>query len=190
MVEEETNLLFLWRHQLYPLINLPPRNRSINELSEDKAKELTMFTKDQLHLLLRHWRIPDLIVTGPCYQFTGEEVLIVCLARIASGDPWTWLIDGFFGGDPRRWTYAFRWFINHLFVLFYHKILGRSMEIWIPQINNFKQMIVGHLRQPAHPRELDYYYDMGERLPANQYVIDVASIDDWRVMGFIDDTAV
>jgi hypothetical protein len=78
--------LILRRHQLYPLINLPPRNRSINELLEDKAKELTRFTKDQLHLLLRHWRIPDLLVTGPRYQFTSEEVLIVCLARIASGD--------------------------------------------------------------------------------------------------------
>ncbi len=31
---------------------------------------------------------------------------------------------------------------------------------------------------------------MGDRIPANHYIIDVASVDDWRVMGFFDDTAV
>ncbi len=42
------------------------------------------------------------------------------------------------------------------------------MEIWLPNINYFKQMIVDRLWQPAHQREMDYYYDMVERLPANQ----------------------
>jgi hypothetical protein len=96
------------------------------------------------------------------------------LARIATGDPWTRLNDGFFCveihgvGHQRRWTYAFRWFVNHFFVLFHHKNSGRLMEIWLPNINYFKQMIVDRLWQPAHQREMDYYYDMVERLPANQ----------------------
>ena len=190
LIEEETNLLFLRQHQLLPLENTPPRNRSIDEISEEKARELTRFTKEQLRILLQHWRIPEVVNCGPRYQSTGEEVLIICLAKIATGDPWTRLIDGFFGGCPRRWSYAFRWFINHLFTLFYHKISGRSMEMWLPQLNNFKQLIIDRLRQPAHPREMDYFYDMGERLPANHYIIDVASVDDWQVIGFIDDTAV
>ncbi len=50
-------------------------------------------------------------------------------------------------------------------------------------------MIVDRLWQPAHQREKGYYYDMVERLPANQYIVDVESVDDWQVMGFIDDTA-
>jgi hypothetical protein len=37
-----------------------------------------------------------MIVTGPRYQFSGEEILLVCVAKIATGDPWTRLIDGFF----------------------------------------------------------------------------------------------
>ncbi len=53
------------------------------------------------------------------------------------------------------------------------------MEIWLPEINNFKQMIIDRLRQPAHPREMDFFHDIGERLPANQYIIDVESVDDW-----------
>lgn len=31
---------------------------------------------------------------------------------------------------------------------------------------------------------------MGACIPANQYIIDVESVDDWQVIGFIDDTAV
>ncbi len=80
---------------MFPLINSPPRNRSIDDLLEETAKQLTRFMKDQLHILLLHWRIPNVIVTGPRHQFTGEEVVFVCLSRIATGDPWTRLIDGF-----------------------------------------------------------------------------------------------
>ncbi len=95
LIEEETNLLLLRRSQLLPLVNAPPRNRSIDDLSEETAKELTRFTKEQLRILLHHWRIPDVIVCGPRYQCTGEEVLIICLSKIATGDTWTRLIDGF-----------------------------------------------------------------------------------------------
>ncbi len=129
-------------------------------------------------------------MTGPRYHFTGEEFLLGCLSKITTGDPWTRLIDVFFSGDPRRLSYAFRWLTNHLCVLFYHNISSRSMEIWLRVINNFKQMIVDRLWQPAHPREMDFYHDMGARIPADQYIIDVESVDDWRVKGFIDDTAV
>jgi hypothetical protein len=190
LVAEEMELLYLRRSQLFPLVNQPARNRSIDELSECKAKELTRFNKEQLRMLLVHWRFPETVVAGYRHRFTGEEVLLVSLARIATGDPWTRLIDGNFGGDPRRWSYAFKWFINHLFTLFYHKISGRSMELWIPEINNLKQLIIDRLCKPAHPREMEYYHDLGERHPPNEYIIEVDSVDDWRVFGFIDDTGV
>ncbi len=45
--------------------------------------------------------MPEIIVNGPHHQFTGEEILIICLSRIATVDPWTRLIDGFFGLDPQ-----------------------------------------------------------------------------------------
>jgi hypothetical protein len=45
---------------------------------------------------LLHWQIPGVIVTGSQqYCFSGEEVLIVSLAKLATGDPWTRLIPGF-----------------------------------------------------------------------------------------------
>jgi hypothetical protein len=57
-------------------------------------------------------------------------------------------------------------------------------------MNSFKQSIIECLCQPAHPIEMDYYYDAGERDGPNQYIIEVASIDDWQVFGFIDDMAI
>jgi hypothetical protein len=62
--------------------------------------------------------------------------------------------------------------------------------MWLPQLNSYKQLIVDCLRQPAHPREMDYYYDMGEQLPANHCIIAVASVGDWWIIGFINDRAI
>jgi hypothetical protein len=89
-----------------------------------------------------HLHIPNTVVIGPRqrYRFSGEELLIVCLTRIATGDPWTRLIPSHFGGDDRRWSAAFHWFIDHLFINFYHKISARSIEGWIGHINEFKKI--------------------------------------------------
>ncbi len=144
---------------------------------------MTRFTKEQLRVLLLHLRIPNEIVTEQQHHFSGEEILIICLAKIATGDPWIRLTPGYFGGDVRLWSFAFRWFITHLFVNFFHKISGRSIEIWLLELDNFKQMIIDHLAKPAHFIEMEYY-------APNQYVIQLDSVDDWRVFGFIDDTAV
>jgi hypothetical protein len=37
---------------------------------------------------------------------------------------------------------------------------------------------------------MDYYSYAEERAGPNQYIAGVAFIDDWRVFGFIDDTAI
>jgi len=188
LVAEEDELLNIRHGEWIPLAETPPRNRSIDELSEENAKSLTRFNKDQLHQLLLHWRIPAVIVTGQRYSFTGEEVLIISLAKLATGDPWTRLIPGFFGGDVRRWTAAFRWFVNHLFVQFYHKISGESIQMWLGQIDNFKQVILDRLAQPAHPIERERFDADGHPERA-QYVVH-CPLESWRVYGFIDDTAV
>jgi hypothetical protein len=139
-------------------------------------------------MLLLHWRIPNDIVTEQRYRFSGEEILIVCLAKVATGDTWTRLIPGYFGGDVRRWSKGFRWFVDHLFTTFYHKISGESIELWLGQIEVFKQAILNHLTQPAHPIERDLFVEEGHPERA-QYIIQ-CPIESWRVYGFIDDTAV
>jgi hypothetical protein len=122
-------------------------------------------------LLFLHLCIPQFVITQDRHSFTREEILIICLARLATGDPWTRLIPGNFGGDIRRWSYAFRWFIEHLFINFYHKISRNSIEPWIPNILEFKQAILHRLAQPAHPIEMEYFEDEGIDLDREEFVI-------------------
>jgi hypothetical protein len=108
------------------------------------------------------------------------------LTRIATGDPWTRLVPShYFGGDARHWSAAFHWFINHLFINFYYKISGRSIEGWIGQVEDFKKAILDRLAQPAHPIELDY----DDELAHPRFIIQ-CPIENWRVFGFLDDTNV
>jgi hypothetical protein len=56
----------------------------------------------QLQLLLAHWRIPEVIVAGTnCYNFTGVEMMIVSLSKIATGLSWTQLCKDIFGGNSQ-----------------------------------------------------------------------------------------
>jgi hypothetical protein len=41
------------------VIDTPPQKRTIDEILETSAKALTRFNKEQLRLLLLHWRLPD-----------------------------------------------------------------------------------------------------------------------------------
>jgi len=87
LIEEEADLLYLREHQIAPIVTEPPRNRAINELTDEVAYSLTRFTKEQLRQLFLHWRLPEEIVTEHRHHFSGEELLIVCVAKIATGDP-------------------------------------------------------------------------------------------------------
>jgi hypothetical protein len=133
---------------------------------------------------MAHLRIPNTVVIGPRhrYRFSGEEILIIYLTWFATGDPWTRLIPSHFGGDQRRWSVAFCWLLIIFFVLFYHKISGRSIEGWIDQIHEFKKSILGHLAKPAHLFEVEFNNEL-----AHPGFIIQCPIDSWRVFSFSDD---
>jgi len=176
---EEAELVGIHRDQWEAMVarevDTPPRNQSLDEISDGDAFRLTRFRKPQLQLLFHHWRIPDKIVTEHRYCFTGEEMLVVCLSKIATGLSWTQ-------------SHGFKWFINHLFVTFYHKISGRSIELWLGDMENFKQAILDRLAEPAHPIEADYFDDIGHPERA-EYLVQ-CDPEHWRVFGFLDDTNV
>jgi hypothetical protein len=188
LLDQDDRLMNIRRRQWVPLAEMPPRNRSIDKLSDEDARSLTRFNKDQLWLLLLHWRIPEVIVTDQWYRFSGEDMLIVSSTKIATGDPWTRLIPGCFGGDVQRWCKAFKLFVNHLFKQFYHKISGESIQLWLGQMENFKRIILDPLAQPAHPIEHDFFVEEVHPERA-QYVVH-CPIESWRVYGFLDDTAI
>jgi hypothetical protein len=125
-----------------------PKNRRIDDLSPEEAYRWTRFTKAQLHLLLLHLRIPEWLPgTASRWVFTGEEVLIVCLTRIATGDAFYDFIPSKFGGAAPKWSDAFKWFIEHVFHTFYHKITGNSMLQWTDHINFFRSVIANKVAE-------------------------------------------
>jgi hypothetical protein len=95
------------------------------------------------------------------------------------------LIPSPFGGEVRSWSFPFHWFADHLFVTFFHKISGWSIEGWIGHMDVFNRLILGCLAKPAHPFEVEF----DNQLAHPQYIIE-CPIDSWRVFGFIDDTNV
>jgi len=138
LIQEDDQLMNLRRHHVIPYANRPPIYWTIDSLSESDALEFKRFQKSQLQLLLQHLCIPNIVITAPNrYRFTGEELLIVCLTYIASGMPWTYFIEYKFGGDPRRWSAGYIWFINHLYFHFYNKISRNSIMQWQHMLPDF-----------------------------------------------------
>jgi hypothetical protein len=166
--------------------NNTPKNRRIDDLSEDEAYRWTRFTKAQLHLLYLHLRIPEwLPSTASRYIFTGEEVLLVALTRIATGDAFYDFIPSKFGGDGAKWSDAFKWFINHIFLTFYHKITGNSMLQWIDHIEYFRTVIANKVA--TVPVSIRRIVNGVETVLTYYVVVDIAT---FRIFGFLDDTGV
>jgi hypothetical protein len=68
-------------------------------------------------------------------------MLIDSLSNIVTGLSWTQLCKDVLGGNPRQWSPAFKLFMNNLFINVYHKISGRSMKLWLGELDSFKQTI-------------------------------------------------
>jgi hypothetical protein len=164
-----------------------PKNRRIDDLSPDEAYRWTRFTKAQLYLLLLHLRIPEwLPSTTNRYRFTGEEVLLVSLTRIDTGEAFYDFIPSKFGGGPAaKWSKAFKWFIDHTFNTFYHKITGNSMLQWTGHVDFFRTVITNKVAEvPVSVRRIVNGVET-----TLTYAV-TCDIETFRIFGFIDDTGV
>jgi hypothetical protein len=61
LMEQEDQMMNIRHWQLPPLVETAPKNRSIDALSDEDAKNWTRFNKEQLRMLLLLWRIPEVI---------------------------------------------------------------------------------------------------------------------------------
>jgi hypothetical protein len=116
----------------------------IDALSEEDARDLTRLSKAELNDLLSHLRLRDREFSvgrlGRTCRVTGEEMLIISLNRICSGDTWRQIARTFGGGVTRSWE-MFDEFIDYVFTTFYNKISGGSMEQWVGQIDEFRYIL-------------------------------------------------
>ena len=160
-----------------PVPNNPARcNRTIASLSVQDAYNWTGFNKEQLSLLLLYLRIPEEFRTRSRYRFTGQEALLMALTHIHTGHDWVVLAQqAYFGGDARRSTELFEWFVDHIYHSFYNAITGSSIGIWSCQIENFRRAIWQSFTEPLiNKEEQEVQFDV--------------PFDMWRIALFIDCT--
>ncbi len=103
---ELEDLLLIDNSDRIPHVFTQWKNRSIHAVAERNCYLWTRFTRQQLHLLLLHLRIPVLVrppVSGGRSSFSGEEVLIISLTKISLGLSFI-TMDSFFGGNPREYS--------------------------------------------------------------------------------------
>lgn len=180
-------ILFVRQSEHQENSNGPARKRTNDSLTEYEAYAWTRFLKSELVLLLLHLRLPLGIRTPNRYVFTGEEVLIFCLTRIALGVDIVELVESKFGGSSTRWSEAFNWFVDHVYFTFYHRITGDSMRLWINRIDEFRTRICHKVN--SEPVSVQTGTDAnGNPIFDDLWVnCDPAT---FRVFGFLDDTGI
>jgi hypothetical protein len=153
-------------------------------MSGSFAREYTRFTNDQLRIILTHLHIPEefRIHERRC-QLTGEEVFLISLVYIASGELIYRMLPTHFGMyNPREFGYAFRIFIQYLYNTFYHKITGNCIHMqWIDKIAIWKKLISSVTRRE---RRVD------GQLHGIEYIFTWIPFLNFRIFGFNDDIAI
>ncbi len=106
-----------------PHVYGPPRNRTINGLTDHESVQFMRFSKTQLLIILRCFRLPiRLNIDG--YWFTREEVMIFSITKIALGLNNHLLCLLVFGGSRAKWLIAYKWFLTHLYNHYYPTVIG------------------------------------------------------------------
>ena len=165
-------------HTMRPL---PEANlRRINQVLDDNESEsLFGFRKNELQLLLLHWRIPQQMRESN-RVFAGEEAMLIFLYYIRHSNTYIQMSDQVFGGDPRLYTHFVRAIANHLYSHFYHKLSGDSMRMWLPFINDFREAIWEKMQDGiVNERSRD-----GTEVDWEVWV----PFETFRIFGWLDDT--
>jgi hypothetical protein len=118
------------------------RNRRIDEISRDECYTWFGQNHTNIHLLIRHLRLPRTFTTPTGVVYTGEECFLVYLYHVIKGSHFTEMARFVFGGDPRRLSEANMLFVNHGYTTFYNKISGTSLEQWIPSELDFCRRLI------------------------------------------------
>ena len=121
----------------------------ISSLGNNEAREITGLSVNQLQRLCNHSPIPDSIIYRNRYQFSGEETFLHYMVFNCLGDTKLKLSQNYFGGDPRRFTYSIRLVGIHFYEMFYHKVSGDSMRMWMDKFEEFRYDIWDKLQNGA-----------------------------------------
>ena len=124
--------------------------KAYGELALLYAEDLSIFIRWRHRFDMHRWRIPSILTTSDRHSYGGEECFIITLFHMIKGTPFTEMARHTFGGDPRCLSRMYQVMIDHLYLTFYNKISGTSMDQWIPlHLNSCRRLIYDALADGA-----------------------------------------
>ena len=156
-----------------------PRNRRIQDLSDYDCHRFTRFTQSQLLRMYHYFRIDPVLRIhnhgDRHYAFTGEEILLFSLSKIALGLNNQVLCMFIFGGCARRWSAAYKWFLFHLYDRYYPTIIGfNGLEREVQNFPYYATKIARKFNQERFYLENDTYEKVevqSTTIPDDDFVI-------------------
>ena len=109
---------------------------------------------------------------------------MIYLYHVITGSPFTEMARFIFGGDPCRLLEANKLFINHGYNTFFNKILGTSMEQWLPRdLDLCQQLIYDDLMSGAIE---EVTFEDGQEVD-REWILHRFDFETFRIFGFLDD---
>ena len=182
-------LAFLYAEDLSVFIRrkerfYPKRFRRIDDIDRHNCYIWFGLNPIELRRLYVCLRIPDTLTTSTRHSYGGEECFIIMLFHMIRGSPFTEMARQIFGGDPRHLSLMFDLMVTHLYITFYNKISGTSLDQWIPtHVNRCRRLIYDSLSDGA----LEVIRLENGEVVDRRWILHHFQFDSFRPFGFLDD---
>jgi hypothetical protein len=168
-----------------PVHRHPVRFTRIDEFpGDDEAQLNTNFNLSQLHQLNglfgldEHVRVP-IRESGKFYVFHREALLIYTFIKLKKGHTHVDMAHTATGGEPRRWSYGFNYFVKYVDHRYRNLIGPNGMRLWVHHFPQFAEKIRLKIARPTHFRataDAPARVENGLEYPPGEF----------RVVGFLD----
>ena len=132
---------FDWPRPYVPREIPVARNRSFALLNVRWCHAYLGMQPDRLHVIFKSCDLPLTVRPGNGYTFTDEETFIMSFFRMREAVPFTKMADTFFGGDSRRLSYMYSWFIRHVDMRLDGFLYGNCLDRWVVHFDEFADII-------------------------------------------------
>jgi hypothetical protein len=156
----------------------------LDDISE--ADCYTWFGQDHenIQCLLLHLRVSDTFIHQSNEAiYSREACFLVYLYLIIKGTPFTKMACFVFGGNPRRLSEMNNLLIHHAYNTFYNKILGTSLNQWLPEkLDVCRELIFNSLTTGT----IEEIHFKDGQVANRQWILHHFEYDSFHVFGFLE----
>jgi hypothetical protein len=175
--------VYLWRRNQFH----PADHRNLDDFLETDCYTWFSQNHENMHHLLIHLRVPDTLIhqsNGAIYS--GEACFLVYLYHITKGTPFTKMAHFVFGDNPRHLSEMNDFLIHHAYNTFYNKILGTSLNQWLPDKLDVCQELIFNSVESGAIKVIQFE---DSQVVDRQWILHHFEYDSFRVFGFLDNFA-